>query len=142
MTKVPFDKSVTEATTRDPRYAAEAYSFLRDALDYTIRHAQKGRARDVGHVSGPELCKGLRDYAIQQFGPMVPTILEAWGVRTTRDIGEMVFNLIRAGAFSKSETDTPEDFDNVFDFNDAFVKPFLPNRGMKPGSPQDRKNGQ
>jgi uncharacterized repeat protein (TIGR04138 family) len=141
MTKVPFEKSVSEATKRDPRYAAEAYSFLRDSLDYTMRTAQKGRAREAGHVSGPELCKGLRDYAIQQFGPMVPTILESWGVRTTRDIGEMVFNLIETGAFSKSDSDAPEDFDNVYEFNDAFVKPFLPNRGLRPGSSQDRKKG-
>lgn len=142
MTKVPFEQSVSKATARDPRYAADAYAFLRDSLDYTIRSIQKGRGREPGHVSGPELCKGLRDYAIQQFGPMVPTILEAWGVRSTRDIGEMVFNLILAGAFSKSDSDTPEDFDNVYDFNEAFVKPFLPARGMKPGTSQERKKGK
>jgi uncharacterized repeat protein (TIGR04138 family) len=139
MTKVPFDQSVIAATARDPRYAADAYAFLRDALDYTIRAMQKGRAKEIGHVTGPELCRGLREYAIQQFGPMVPTILEAWGVRSTRDIGEMVFNLIDAGQFSKSETDSPSDFDNVFDFEDAFVKPFLPARGVKPAPPGDRK---
>jgi len=141
MTKVPFDQSVTKATSRDPRYAADAYAFLRDSLDYTIRSMQKGRAREAGHVSGPELCKGLRDYAIQQYGPMVPTIFEAWGIRCTRDIGEMVFNLIETGAFSKSDTDTPADFDNVFDFQEAFVKPFLPSRGTRPGS-SDRKKGR
>jgi uncharacterized repeat protein (TIGR04138 family) len=142
MTKVPFEQSVSKATARDPRYAADAYAFLRDSLDHTIRAIQKGRGREAGHVSGPELCQGLRDYAIQQFGPMVPTILEAWGIRSTRDIGEMVFNLIETGAFSKSDTDTHADFDNVYDFNDAFVKPFLPGRSMKPGSSQDRKKGQ
>jgi uncharacterized repeat protein (TIGR04138 family) len=142
MTKVPFEQSVSKATARDPRYAADAYAFLRDSLDHTIRAIQKGRGREPGHVSGPELCKGLRDYAVQQYGPMVPTILEAWGIRSTRDIGEMVFNLIEAGAFSKSDTDTPADFDNVYDFDDAFVKPFLPSRGMKPGTSQDRKKGQ
>lgn len=141
MTKVPFDQSVRKAIARDSRYAADAYAFLRDSLDHTIRTAQKGRAREAGHVSGPELCKGLRDYAIQRSGPMVPTIFEAWGIRTTRDIGEMVFNLIEAGAFSKSDSDSPEDFDNVYDFKDAFVKPFLPNRSMRPGSSHDRKNG-
>lgn len=142
MTKVPFDQSVSKATSRDPRYAADAYAFLRDALDYTIRGMQKARAKDVGHVSGPELCNGVRDFAVQQYGPMVPTIFETWGIRSTRDIGEMVFNLIEAGAFSKSDSDRPEDFDNVFDFSDAFVKPFLPARGLKPGSPPDRKKGR
>lgn len=139
MTKVPFEESVSKATSRDPRYAADAYTFLKESLDYTIRAAVKSRGREPGHVSGPELCRGVCDYAIQQFGPMVPTIFEAWGIRSTRDIGEMVFNLIAAGAFSKSETDQPGDFDNVFDFEEAFVKPFLPGRSVRPG---DRKPGR
>ena len=139
MTKVPFDQSVSLATARDPRYPAEAYAFLKEALDYTITAIHKGRGRETSHVSGPELCKGVRDFAMQQYGPMVPTIFEAWGLRTTRDIGELVFNLIQTGAFSKSDTDRPEDFDNIFDFQDAFVKPFLPGREMKPGSATDRR---
>lgn len=144
MTKVPFEQSVSQATARDPRYPADAYAFLRDSLDYTIRAMQKGRTTEAGHVSGPELCRGMRDHAIAQYGPMVPTIFEAWGIHTTRDIGEMVFNLINTGAFSKSDTDSPADFDNVFDFRDAFEKPFLPARGLKPGSAQqqDRKKAR
>jgi uncharacterized repeat protein (TIGR04138 family) len=138
MTKVPFEESVSRALARDARYAADAYAFLRDSLDFTIRGAQKGRARETGHVSGPELCKGLRDYAVQQYGPMVPTIFETWGIRSTRDIGEMVFNLIAAGAFSKSDTDSPQDFDNIYDFHEAFVKPFLPSRGAS----VDRKKSE
>jgi uncharacterized repeat protein (TIGR04138 family) len=131
MTKVPFEQSVSKA-----------YSFLKEALDHTIRAAVKSRGREPGHVSGPELCRGVRDYAVQQFGPMVPTIFETWGLQSTRDIGEMVFNLIAAGAFSKSESDKPEDFDNVYDFEDAFVKPFLPSRSVRPGTSPDKKPGR
>jgi uncharacterized repeat protein (TIGR04138 family) len=129
MSKVPFEQSVAKAVARDPRYAADAYTFLKEALDLTIRSQKKVRGRDPGHVSGAELCAGVRDHALQQFGPMVPTIFETWGLRTTRDIGEMVFNLINAGAFSKSDADKVEDFENIYDFHDAFVKPFLPARG-------------
>ena len=135
MIKVPFDQSVSKATSRDPRYAADAYNFLKEALDYTIRVAVKSRGKEPGHVSGPELCRGVRDYAIQQFGPMVPTLFEAWGINTTRDIGEMVFNLIAAGAFSKSEADRVEDFEGVFDFDDAFVTPFQPSQGRNLNGP-------
>ena len=132
MSKSQFDHAVQEATGRDPRYAADAYAFLRDALDHTLRMLQKRKGQEPGHVSGPQLCDGLREYALQQFGPMVPTIFEAWGVRSTRDIGEMVFNLIEAGIFSRSPTDRVEDFENVYTFEDAFVKPFLPKRGAAP----------
>jgi uncharacterized repeat protein (TIGR04138 family) len=38
----------------------------------------------------------------------------------------MVFNLIGAGVFGKTEQDSIEDFKNVYDFKEAFVKPFEP----------------
>jgi uncharacterized repeat protein (TIGR04138 family) len=132
MSKVSFDQSVALATARDPRYAADAYLFLRDALDFTISALSKGRGKEPGHVTGAELCHGVRKYALEQYGPMVPTILETWGIRTTRDFGELVYNLIKAGAFSKSSGDRIEDFDGVYEFTDAFVKPFLPARPLKP----------
>ncbi len=134
MSKVPFEQSVAKAVARDPRYAEEAYSFLKDALEFTMRNRKKARGRDPDHVTGPELCAGVRDYALQQYGPMVPTLFEAWGLRSTRDIGELVFNLISAGAFSKSDSDRVEDFDNLFEFGDAFVKPFLPAGPRRAGS--------
>jgi uncharacterized repeat protein (TIGR04138 family) len=135
MSKVPFEQSVAKAVAHDPRYTAEAYAFLKDALEFTMRGRKKVRGRDPDHVTGPELCGGVRDYAVQQYGPMVPTLFEAWGIRSTRDIGEMVFNLINAGAFTRSENDRVEDFDNLFDFKDAFEKPFLPARPRPAGSP-------
>ncbi len=142
MSKVSFEQAVAEAVRADPRYAADAYLFLRDALDVTIKTMQQGRRDAISHVSGAELCAGVRDYALQQFGPMVPTIFETWGVRSTRDLGEMVFNLIRNGAFSRSDSDKLEDFDEVYDFAEAFEKPFLPGRGISPGqspAPSRRK---
>ncbi|MES2709167.1 MAG: Minf_1886 family protein [Verrucomicrobiota bacterium] len=132
MSKIPFEQAVNDAVHVDTRYSPDAYQFLRDALDYTIKTLQKSNPSAVSHVSGPELCQGLRDYALQQFGPMVPTIFEAWGLQTTRDMGEMVFNLIRTGAFSRSESDRVEDFENIYTFAEAFEKPYLPVRGLKP----------
>ena len=132
MSKVPFEQAIATTLRADQRYAADAYLFLRDALDVTIKVMQRGRTEAISHVSGPELCDGVREYALQQFGPMVPTIFEAWGIYTTRDIGEMVFNLIKTGAFSRSDSDKLEDFDNIYSFQDAFEKPFLPMGGSPP----------
>jgi uncharacterized repeat protein (TIGR04138 family) len=133
MSKVPFEHSAARATASDPRYPADAYFFLRDALDFTLSAVSKGQPSQA-HVSGTELCHGVRKFALEQYGPMVPTIFDAWGLRTTRDIGELVFNLIKAGAFSKSDTDRIEDFENVFTFDDAFVKPFQPVRSSQPAA--------
>ena len=139
MSKVPFEQAVSDAVKHDPRYAADAYIFLRDALDTTMKAMQKSRRDALTHVSGAELCEGVREYALQQFGPMVPTIFDAWNIHTTRDIGEMVFNLIHTGAFSRSESDRVEDFENVFLFADAFEKPFLPVRGITPAPARRRR---
>jgi uncharacterized repeat protein (TIGR04138 family) len=140
MSKVPFEQAIATTLRSDARYAADAYLFLRDALDVTIKVMQRGRTDAINHVSGSELCEGVREYALQQFGPMVPTIFEAWGLSTTRDIGEMVFNLIKTGAFSRSESDKLEDFDDIYTFHDAFEKPFLPVRTAAPASASTSKS--
>ena len=66
---------------------------------------------------------------------MVVTVLSYWGIRSCEDIGHMVFNLIGAGIFGKTEEDSIEDFKNVFDFHEAFVKPFEPEKRSHPDVP-------
>ena len=79
--------------------------------------AQAGRRprRDPRHVSGTELLDGLRVYALDQFGPLAKTVLNAWGVRECRDFGEIVFNLIDYNVFSKTESDRREDSTELYD---------------------------
>ena len=43
-----------------------------------------------------------------------------WGVRSTSDIGDIVYNLIAAGGLERTESDSRSDFDNVFDFEISF----------------------
>ena len=123
-----FEEYIRLARESDPRFEADAYLFLRDALDLTVREMRKRWDSDDRHVSGPELLDGFRRLALQQFGPMVPTVLDAWGIRCTDDIGDMVFNLIEIGAFGKNDTDSKDDFVAVYDFHEAFVKPFRPDK--------------
>lgn len=123
-----FEEYIRLARESDPRFGADAYLFLRDALDLTVREMRKQWDSDDRHVSGPELLDGFRRLALQQFGPMVPTVLDAWGIRCTDDIGDMVFNLIEIGAFGKNDTDSKDDFVAVYDFHEAFVKPFRPDK--------------
>ena len=127
MQKIGFSEAVDAITARDPRYDSEAYAFLRDALDFTIKLRKKGsKAETQSHVSGPELLEGVRQYALKEFGPMALTVLSYWGIHKTDDVGEIVFNLINEGIFGKSDRDCLEDFRNGFDFKEAFVTPFLP----------------
>jgi len=109
---------------------------VRQGLDHTVKNLKKAdpaRTQQSQHVSGPELLEGLRVYALDQFGPLAKTVLESWGVQRCADFGEIVFNLIEYRVFSKTENDRREDFTEVFDFDDAFVKPFQPANKQRPG---------
>src|SRR5256886_7035786 len=128
MQKIGFAEALDSIVASDPRYQRESYIFLRDALDFTTKQQKKAKGTTVRHVSGPELLDGVRQYALKEFGPMVITVFENWGVRSCEDIGHMVFNLIGAGIFGKTDEDSIEDFKSVFDFQEAFVKPFAPEK--------------
>src|SRR4051812_38683774 len=130
MQKIGFAEALDSIVANDPRYSRDAYVFLRDALDFTTKQQKKAKGTNVRHVAGPELLDGVRNYALKEFGPMVLTVFENWGIRCTEDIGHMVFNLIDAGIFGKTEEDSIEDFMNVYSFEDAFVKPFAPTQAL------------
>jgi uncharacterized repeat protein (TIGR04138 family) len=126
MQKIGFADALDSVVTNDPRYQRDGYIFLRDALDFTTKQQKKVKGISVRHVTGPELLDGIRRYALKEFGPMVMTVFDSWGIRSCEDIGNMVFNLIRAGVFGKTEEDSIEDFKNVYDFEEAFMRPFAP----------------
>jgi len=126
MQSVHFDEVIEKITEQDPRYHRDAYTFLREALEYTQKTVcKKGEVR---HVTGAELLAGIRDYALSQFGPMTLTVLEEWGIRSTEDFGEMVFNMIEHNLLAKTENDSRDDFKDGYDFVETLKKPFLPSR--------------
>jgi len=126
MQKIGFAEALDSIVASDPRYARDAYVFLRDALDFTTKQQKKIKGTTVRHVAGPELLEGVRQYALKEFGPLVTTVFAYWGIYACEDIGHMVFNLIGAGIFGKTDEDSLDDFKNVYDFEEAFVKPFAP----------------
>jgi uncharacterized repeat protein (TIGR04138 family) len=130
MQKIGFAEALDLIVARDPRYQRDAYVFLRDALDFTTKQQKKIKGATVRHVAGPELLEGVRAYALKEFGPMVITVFSSWGINRCEDIGHMVFNLIGAGIFGKTEEDSIEDFKNVYDFQEVFVKPFAPEKPL------------
>jgi uncharacterized repeat protein (TIGR04138 family) len=102
---------------RNPAYNETAYLFILAALHYTIERV--GEAR---HISGRELAEGCRDLAIERFGLMARHVLEFWGIRTTRDLGEIVFALVECGVLVKQDGDCMDEFCDVFCFGEAFER--------------------
>lgn len=135
MQKIGFAEALDSVVANDPRYQRDGYIFLRDALDFTTKQQKKVKGVAVRHVSGPQLLDGVRQYALKEFGPMVTTVFDSWGIQSCEDIGNMVFNLIGAGVFGKTEEDSIQDFKNVYDFKEAFVKPFVPAKAASDKSP-------
>lgn len=122
-----FNEVVRAIQKDDPRYARGAYYFLRQALDYSLKSLDdQGQLDESNHLSGQQLLEGIRMYAIEQYGPMSRSVLESWGIKACSDFGNIVFNLVACRVLGKTDQDTPEDFNNGYDFTAAFDSPFLP----------------
>ena len=121
-----FEEALRKIRQQDPRYDEAAYGFVREALDFTIKLLKKPASGPRRHVSGGELLEGMRQYALQEYGPLTKTVLAAWGVRRCEDFGALVFNLVQAGVLGKTDEDRPEDFGGGYDFDEAFRAPFRP----------------
>lgn len=125
---------IHELLKKDRRYPLDAYAFVFESLNYAQSVLQMG-AETPGesggeddeperHVTGQELCEAIRRFALDQYGYMAKTVLNNWGIRRTGDFGEIVFNLITVGQMRKTPSDRREDFDDVYDFDEAFKQRF------------------
>lgn len=134
MQPIDFEETVGRIVERDPRYHREAYVFLRQGLDYCHKLLKGDKAQGERHVSVKQLLDGIRQYALQTYGPMAITVLDEWGVRKCEDLGDIVFNMVEYRLLSTTEKDTREEFAAGFDFHEAFRVPFLPSSRRKPAA--------
>jgi uncharacterized repeat protein (TIGR04138 family) len=120
------NKSIETIFQEDGRYPLIAVQFVREGLSTAVNkmQSQGHSSYERRHVSGAQLCHGLREIAQQRWGLMARQVLYHWGVTSTRDFGEIVFMLVDNGWMQKEPTDCIEDFDGVYDFIDAFDRDF------------------
>lgn len=114
------DRIILGIVESDPRYRYEAYEFVFEALDFTLRR----RSEPMKHVTGQEIMESVRLLALEQFGFLARSVLEQWGIRRTDDFGEVVFNLIEADLLQKTADDRREDFSNLYDFEQVLDAAF------------------
>ena len=125
---MPPSKDPTKAKVRPPMleygaYPPEAYDFVQQGLGFTVQMihgAATKKPRRSRHVNGQQLCEGIRQYALNQYGMLAATVLRLWNIHSTLDLGRIVFAMIEAGHMQKTDEDSVEDFRNVFDFKSAF----------------------
>jgi len=129
----PEEKTLEEVVEAVGLYPIEAYEFVSQGLGYTVSkiHGEEEAAAAAArkarkepphsrHVTGRDLCDGLREYALMKWGLLARTVLGRWNIRKTFDFGRIVFALVDNGLMAKTEEDTIEDFRDVYDFKTAF----------------------
>ncbi len=138
MPAVPTDNSLV-ALQRVMRevavYPPQAYEFVRQGLSFSVCQKYPGAGEGVlatasdsppvekipaRHVSGPELCHGLKLLAQQRWGRLARCVLARWNITCTYDFGRIIYALIDGGLLRKNEGDCIEDFRNVYDFARVF----------------------
>lgn len=115
--KQDIDDIIELICLEDPRYHEDAYEFLLEGLHFAQRKYKRSK-----HVSGKELSEGIKELVMKRFGPMAMSVLKYWGIKSTEDFGNIVFNLINKKLLSKTEEDCLEDFKNIYDFDRVFNK--------------------
>ena len=138
-----MDEAFRKLLAEDPRYPREAYLFVIEALRFAqtrfgsseasskengaddttkmSRQETSSMERSSHHVTGQQLCESVRRFALEEYGLLARRVLDRWGIRSTHDLGEIVYRLIQLGWMSKTSSDRLEDFDNVFDFDTEFL---------------------
>jgi uncharacterized repeat protein (TIGR04138 family) len=120
-----FEQTLERIVANDPRYHRDAYQFVREALDVAQKKFCEEK-REPQHVSGRQLLDGVKDYALEEFGPMTLTVFGEWGIHNCQDVGDIVFNMVEHTLLGKTEEDTRADFKDAYDFREVFEFPFLP----------------
>lgn len=130
----PDLRILLQLLNHESKFSLEAFLFVREGLAYAADQLALERCSQTvpataacekvrparKHVSGQQLCEGIRQYALNQFGYMSKTVLNSWGIHSTSDIGDVVYKMINAGIMKKSSKDRRSHFDDVFDFDAAF----------------------
>lgn len=122
MPSIP-EKTLQQVVEIVGTYPIEAYIFVREGLGYTADkiHGQAVAEGDVArHISGQDLCQGLREFALQRWGLLARTVLRRWNITSTIDFGQIVFALVEHNHMQKTDEDDINDFRQVFDFRTAF----------------------
>ena len=114
----------------DDTFPPMAYCFVRDSVHKALDNIAKAKRQnlfaddDPPDIKGADLCRFFRDTLINRFGPSAIDVLDTWNIKKTSDFGKIIYKLISVEILGKSENDSIEDFDDVFDLAEELEKSF------------------
>ena len=126
------DNPIYEILKRDRRYKIESYRFVNTVLNQAARRLERGTASilqetppEAESLIGPaDLCRAVRDSALENFGFLARTVLSEMGIKKTQDIGQIIFNLSETGQVRLYDDDRPENFADLFDLGEELDRGF------------------
>jgi uncharacterized repeat protein (TIGR04138 family) len=143
----PTNEPVKDRTLQDivdelDRYPIDAFCFVQHGLEFTVRklHGEEPDPKASRHVSGQQLCEGLREFALNNWGLLAGTVLRRWNVTSTYDFGRIVYAMVNNGFMQKTDDDSIEDFRGVYDFRKAFESGYR--IGAEPPAPATSTEGR
>ncbi len=116
-------EKLQEIIKKDNRYSIQAYQFIFEALDFTatqLGRIHKSPKEEERHVTGQELSEGIRRFALRKFGYMARMVFEQWGITKSSDFGEIVFKLVDGALMGKTNSDSVDDFKDLYDFKEEY----------------------
>jgi uncharacterized repeat protein (TIGR04138 family) len=126
MAAKPPLKSLQEVVDEVGVYPVDAFLFVQQGLSYTVDkiHGEGTEPNASHHISGRDLCNGLKEVAHQRWGLLANTVLHRWNITTTLDFGRIVFAMVEHNHMQKTDEDTLADFRQVFDFQTALEREY------------------
>jgi uncharacterized repeat protein (TIGR04138 family) len=104
-----------EAVAHDTHHTLAAEAFVNDALRFASEAARRRMDAPIfpgtDHVNAQRLCLAIRDFAMIQFGESAAARLSAWHIATSREVGQLVRDMVRFGAMRTGPRDSFDDFD-------------------------------
>lgn len=125
----PTEQQWKYIRTRAASFPEEAFQFVREGLAHTVnivhgeaalRMPATDPSDESRHVTGQQLCMGMRDLAIERYGLLAQTVLNRWGIKRTEDFGAVVYAMIDRKELRSGPSDSYADFEGVYDFDEAF----------------------
>ena len=108
---------VSQIAQEDPRYHADSYEFVMEALSFA-----QNKFKASKHINGHQFLEGIRGLLLKKFGPMAIPVLNHWGIKKTEDFGNIVSNMEQYKIIAKDSQDQYETFKDGYDFQEVFDK--------------------
>ena len=126
-------KNLEQIAKLDGRYSLGMIKFVHHGLGLTVEQFLGDITEEPqsSHITGRQLCFGLADLGLKNWGRLAKVVLNYGGIKTTRDFGEIVFLLIKYNWMRARHEDSIEDFDDIYDFENVFEKNFKFDKNQK-----------